>query len=832
MNAISSACPCLSPQEERLQEKIQGKENHFRKTHPRVFRLLERFDGQKPRIDIERALYFTESMRQTEGEHLTLRWAKALMHIAKNISVCVQEDQLLLGRAGCDGRYGILYPELDGDFLDIAVRDLPTRQQSPAYITEGDARRVVEEIAPYWKGKTYHEDLNASLPPEVHKLTYDDPEGLISRFIVNETSSFRSSIQWVHDYEKVLRRGFNDIKREAQEKLSALDPMSPRDMCEKKPFLEAVVIVSDAIVLWARRHAALAREMAAKEQNPERKAELLRMAENAERVPAEPARDFYEAVQSQWFVQMFSRIEQKTGTTISNGRMDQYFYPYYIKDLEEGKITEEKAMELLECMWVGMAEFIDMYISPTGGAFNEGYAHWEAVTVGGQTPEGCDATNELTHLILKSKREFPLHYPDLAARIHSRAPESYLWDVAETIKDGAGFPKLLNDEEIIPLYVSKGATFEEALDYAVSGCAEARMPNRDTYTSGGAYINFAAAVEMTLRNGRMKKYGDRALGVETGDPRTFETWEQFWDAYRQQHMLFLRTAFIQQYLIIQIRARHFAQPMGSALHDLCMKHCIDLHQPHIPEGVDLGYFEFMGLGTVVDSLSAIKKFVYEEKRLTMDQVLAAIDANFEGYEDVRALLKSAPCYGNNDPYADAIGKELDRISVEYAAKYSKDLGINNDVRYVPFTSHVPFGKVVSATPNGRTEWFPLSDGSSASHGADVHGPTAVLLSNAATKNMGMRARAARLVNIKFTPKCVQGDQGTEKLVDFIRTFCDLKLWHVQFNVLNKETLIAAQHDPQKYRNLIVRIAGYSAYFVDLSPDLQNDLIARTDHEAM
>ncbi len=337
---------------------------------------------------------------------------------------------------------------------------------------------------------------------------------------------------------------------------------------------------------------------------------------------------------------------------------------------------------------------------------------------------------------------------------------------------------------------------------------------------------------MTLRNGRMKKYGDRALGVETGDPRGFETWEQFWDAYRQQHMLFLRTAFIQQYLIIQIRARHFAQPMGSALHDLCMKHCLDLHQPHIPEGVDLGYFEFMGLGTVVDSLSAIKKFVYEEKRLTMDQVLAAIDADFEGYEDVRALLRSAPCYGNNDPYADAIGKELDRISVEYAAKYSKDLGINNDVRYVPFTSHVPFGKVVSATPNGRAEWFPLSDGSSASHGADVHGPTAVLLSNAATKNMGMRARAARLVNIKFTPKSVQGDQGTEKLVDFIRTFCDLKLWHVQFNVLNRETLIAAQHDPQKYRNLIVRIAGYSAYFVDLSPDLQNDLIARTDHEAM
>ncbi|TWI73004.1 formate C-acetyltransferase [Desulfobotulus alkaliphilus] len=827
-----AGCDCVSPQEQRLLESIEGKENMFRQTHPRVFKMLERFDGQKPRIDVERALYFTQSMKETEGQPLPLRWAKALMHIAQNITVYVQEDQLLLGRAGCDGRYGILYPELDGDFLDIAVRDLPTRSQSPATITEEDAKLVIEEVAPYWKGKTYHEALSKAFPPEVHKLTYDDPEGLISRFIVNETSSFRSSLQWVHDYEKILKRGFNGIRREAEEKLAALDPMSPVDNCEKKPFLEAIVIVCEAIVLWARRHAELAYQMAEKEKDPIRRAELQRMAEIAEHVPGEPARNFYEAVQSQWFTQMFSRLEQKTGTTISNGRMDQYFYPYYISDMNEGRITEEQAMELLECMWVGMAEFIDMYISPTGGAFNEGYAHWEAVTVGGQTPEGYDATNELTHLILKSKREFPLHYPDLAARIHSRSPESYLWDVAETIKDGSGFPKIINDEEIVPLYVSKGATFEEALDYAVSGCTEARMPNRDTYTSGGAYINFAAAVEMVLRNGRMKKYGDQVLGVETGDPCSFASWEDFWEAYKAQHILFMKTAFIQQYIIIQLRARHFAQPLGSAMHDLCMKHCVDLHQPRIPEGIDLGYFEYMGLGTVVDSLAAIKKLVFEEKRLTMRQVLDAIDANFEGHENVQALLRSAPCYGNNDPYADAIGRDIDRISVEFGKAYSKELGIHNDVRYVPFTSHVPFGKVVSATPNGRTEWFSLSDGSSASHGADVNGPTAVLLSNYNTKNMGMRERAARMLNIKFTPKCVEGDQGTEKLVSFMRTLCDLKLWHVQFNVIRKETLIAAQKDPAKYRNLIVRIAGYSAYFVDLSPDLQNDLIARTEHDNM
>jgi len=828
----SDCCSTMSPQEQRLQDRMEGKEDQYRATHRRVFAILDAFEGIRPRIDVERARYFTNSMRATEGEPLVLRWAKALKHVAENITVYIDDNQLLAGRAGCQGRYGILYPELDGDFLGLAIEDLPNRLESPFAISPQDALVVVEEIAPYWKGKTYHEDLNLALPADVHKLTYDDPEGLHSRFIVNETSSFRSSIQWVHDYEKVLKRGFGGLKKEAEEKLAALDPLSPADNCEKRPFLEAVVIVCEAVITWAKRHAVLAREHAAAEKDPVRREELLTMAAVCERVPEHPARTFHEAVQSQWFTQMFSRLEQKTGTIVSNGRMDQYLYPFYAADIAAGRLTEDQALELIECMWVGMAQFIDLYISPAGGAFNEGYAHWEAVTVGGQTPDGRDATNDLSYLFLRSKREFPLHYPDLAARIHSRSPERFLWEVAETIKEGSGFPKLINDEEVVPLYVSKGATFEEAYDYAVSGCAEARMPNRDTYTSGGAYINFAAALEMALGNGRMRKYGEAQLGAQTGDPRKFTCWEDLWQAYAAQHKAFLRAAFIQQYLIINLRARHFAQPMGSAMHDLCMKYCLDLHTPQIPEGINLGYFEYIGFGTVIDSLAAIKKVVFEDKTLTMGEVLDALDRNFEGCEDIRQILKNAPCYGNNDPYADAIGRDIDRLSVEYANQYSKELGMHNDVRYVPFTSHVPFGKVVSATPNGRKAWTPLSDGSSASHGADVNGPTAILLSNFVTKNYGYRDRAARLLNIKFTPKCVEGDDGTQKLVSFIRAFCDLKLWHIQFNVINKETLLAAQRDPEKYRNLIVRIAGYSAYFVDLSPDLQNDLIARTEHETL
>ncbi len=822
---------CLSPQEQLLEDQFAGRENKFRtsRAHARAFKILDRVQNLTPKVDVERGKYFTESMRQTEGEALILRWAKALYNIAEKITVYIDDDQLLVGRAGCQGRYGILYPELDGDFLDLAIAELDKRDVSPFIIEPQDGKMITEEIAPYWKGKTFHENLAQALPPDTLKLTYEPDNPLLSRFIVNETASFRSSLQWVHDYERVLRRGFGGIRQEAAEKLAALDPFSPDDNCRKKPFLEAVVTVCDAIILWANRHAALARQMAEAETDPQRKQELELIAETCARVPEHPARNFYEAMQSQWFTQMFSRIEQKTGTIISNGRMDQYLYPYYQADLEAGRIDEDQAVELFECMWVGMAQFIDLYISPTGGAFNEGYAHWEAVTVGGQTPDGRDATNDLTYLILRSKREFPLHYPDLAARIHARSPKRYLWEVAETIKEGSGFPKLINDEEVIPLHLSKGATFEEIYDYAVSGCAEIRMPNRDTYTSGCAYINYAAALEMALYNGRMQRHGDELIGLETGDPTKFTEWEQFWDAYLAQQLNFLKHAFVQQHIIINLRPHHFAVPMSSALHDLCMASYTDLHAPHIEGGIDLGYFECIGYGTVVDSLAAIKKLVFEEKKLTMAEIIEALQDNFQGREDVRAMLRNAPCYGNNDPYPDSIAKEIDRTSLEFTKKYASELGVNLDLRLVPFTSHVPFGKVISATPNGRYAYTPLSDGSSASHGADINGPTAVLLSNFASKNYDYKERAARLLNVKLTPGCVTGDQGTEKLVSFIKTWCDLRLWHIQFNIINRDTLVAAQKDPDKYRNLIVRIAGYSAYFCDLSKDLQDDLIARTEH---
>ena len=820
----------LSLQEKRILEQ-QILNISSNNSNSRVDKILNSFKGQRPQIDIERAKYFTESFKETEGELLILRWSKALLHYAKNATIYIDDNQLIVGRGGKVGRYGIIYPELDGDFLDEAIRELPNRETSPFDISKEDEKIICEEISPYWKGKTYHESLAKSLPKDTLKYTYNK-DLITSRFIVNETSSFRSSIQWVHDYEKVLKVGFKGIKEEAISKLEQLDEFSPVDNTEKKPFLQAIINVSDAIILWANRHSNLASKLAKDESDLVRKKELETISEICKNVPQNPPRNFREAVQSQWFTQMFSRIEQKTGTIISNGRMDQYLYPYYKKDIELGILTKDEAIELLECVWVAMAQFIDLYLSKTGGAFNEGYAHWEAVTIGGQTKDGLDATNELTYLFLESKRRFPLNYPDLAARIHTRSPRRYLYEVAETIKDGSGFPKLINDEEVIPLLLSKGATFEEAYDYSVSGCAECRMPNRDTYTSPCAYINFAAALEMTLYNGKMKKYSDEVIGIQTGNPIDFNNFDDFFNAYLSQQKNFLKQAFIQQHEIIRLRQNHFASPLGSSLHELCMKNQKDIHSKNIEGGIDLGYFEFIGYGTVVDSLAAIKKVVFEDKRVTMEELIEALNNNFEGYEKIRQLMINAPSYGNDDDYADSIAKKLVLEALKFTKKYSKELGVNLDLRYVPFTSHVPFGKVVSATPNGRYAFTPLSDGSSASHGADINGPTSVLLSNFKSKNYGYKERAARLLNIKLSPSCVEGEEGTEKLVSFIQTWCDLKLWHLQFNIINKQTLIEAKENPQDYSNLLVRIAGYSAYFVELSEDLQNDLIERTEHNEM
>lgn len=790
----------------------------------RIQRMLEGFRDQPIRLNTDRARLLTESMKKTEGQPMVLRWGKALSHILRNHPIHIEEDELLVGSAGPPGRYAVVYCELvgPGRFYTHPHELVPSRPGDAITIDEADVALLKNEILPYWHERAYHTATMNALPEETRRL-------MERIFVVTPTASGRSMLAWAHDYGKVLDRGIGSIRKEAAARLEALDPFDTAAYVEQRPFLEAVGLVCDAMVAFAHRYAELARATAAEEPRPERRQELLDIAAICERVPEHPATTFHEAVQSQWFVQTVSRLEQAVGGVIGNGRIDQYLYPYYRNDVDAGRLTEDEALTLLESIWIGMARSTDVYAKPGMPSLTDGFAHWEATTIGGLTPDGRDASNELSYLILKSKREFPLNYPDLAARIHARTPTAFLHAVAETIKDGSGFPKLFCDDEIIPLLVAKGGTMEEANDYCVTGCSETKMLNREGIATGCAWINLGAILEMTLRNGRMGCYGNGLVGVETGDPRSFETYDELWNALRAQIENVVQHTFIQQQVSDTLKSQHIASPMFSMLHDLCMKSGKDIHSGPIADALYLGFFDVMGFGTVIDSLSAIRTLVFDEKKLSMDALLSALDANFAQHEAVRQMCLHAPKYGNNDARVDAIGRDIEECFTRLARGHTTAFGGELDLRYVSVTSHIPLGGVVGATPDGRRAHEPLSESISPSQGRDVKGPTATLMSISATKCAQYKERAARLLNMKLSPGSIQGEEGTRKLMALIRTACDMKMWHIQFNIINRDTLLAAHEDPEKYRNLLVRVAGYSAYFVDLTPALQNEIIRRTEH---
>ena len=831
---LCACASCYTPQEERI---LHGKlfdtpKEGLTPGRKRIYAMLQKLRDQAlPRISMERAVLFTESFRQTEGEHLDMRWAKAMMNIAKNIPIYIDEDQLLAGRCdGKPGRHGIIFPELEGGFLDRVADAF--EGENPYYELSYEAAKAMREIAPYWRGRTLLDKLFESVPAETRRLIFKDDDYYGQKYIITQTASTRSSLQWVPDYDKVINKGFEAIRQEAEERLKDFDEEDASNSLNEIPFLKAVIMTCDAMGIFASRYADLAENMAEKTTDPRRAAELFRMADALRQVPMKPARSFYEAVQSHWIFQCFSRLEQRTSSVVSNGRLDQLFYPFYKADKEAGKLTDDDALEILECLWLNIANYINISVSPQAKSFYEGYAHWEAVTVGGKTPDGQDATNELSYLILRSKREVPLNYPDLAVRVHSQSPDRFLMEVAETIKEGSGFPKIFNDEEIIPLYLEKGVPTRVINDWAASGCTEVRLPNWDTCLTPHPWLNLGAVLEMTFNDGRLHFFGNQQYGPATGDPRSFTSFEEFFEAFKKQLLYMLKHAYILVMCVEKVRAANLATPLFSMLHDKAFAQCLDLHTNQVKGGCSVGFFDLIGLGTVLDSFAVIKKLVFEEGTLSMERLYDAVEADFKGYDDVLQMLARCPKYGNNDPYVDELGYELEKVAAEYAHKHRTGNNTELDVRYVPVTSHIPLGKVVWATPNGRRAGMYLSEGASASHGADVNGPTAVLLSNAHSKFTGYPERASRLLNIKLSPNTVAGIAGSRKLVGFIRTFCALKLWHMQFNIINRETLVKAQETPKDYRNLLVRVAGYSAYFTELSPGLQNEIIARVEHTTL
>ncbi len=802
-------------------------------TTERVLRLFEAIRSYgPPRVTLDRAAFFTESFKSTENQPMVLRWAKALKLYADKAPIAIFPDELIVGRPNTWlGRWGMVYPELDGSVMPSGVEMLRGKKGKvgEVVVSDEDAKVIDEVLTPYWAGKDYATNFFHSLPEDTRfMLMGPDPKNTIMySCVVLATSPMRHSQNWTPDFSKLLNRGVKGIREEAQAKLDALT--EPQDLASKRPFLEAVILTCDAMTTWSRRYAVLAGDLAAKEPDPIRKKELEQIADICKWVPENPARNFREALQSQWWGQMFNRIEQ-TSSAMGQGRFDQYLLPYYQKDIAEGTITKESATELLQCLWLNMFQCVEIKLNPVAAAGTEGFSKFEDVCLGGQTSEGHDATNDLTYLILESTRSLQITVPEPCIRIHANTSDHFLHYVCEVIKDGKGFPKLLNDEMIIPFYLANGASLKEALNWHISGCCENRLPNRETNVTAGGGINYGSAIELTFRDGRLKVLHDIQFGLHTGDPRQWTSFDQVWKAFCQQLEHLAHHALIQQHIAMRMKPAYFAAPATSMLHDLAMQECRDLHThgEYFPGAIDHSTFEAIGKGTAIDSLAAVKHLIFDTKKLTWDELLTAMEDNWQGHEAIRQLCLHAPKYGNGIDWVDDIGWEIEHFLLEFLGKHPKAHNQAFLLRQIPITFHVPLGKVTWATPNGRPAGEYLAEGISASHGMDLKGPTVSLTSMAHARDISHREKGGDLINLKFNPANVAGEEGTRRLMQIVRTWSTLKHWHVQFNIINKATLLAAAKDPDKYRNLIVRIAGYSAYFVDLSPMQQAEIIARTE----
>lgn len=770
---------------------------------PRVQQLLQRALSHPPRLTIERAKYFTESLRRTEGLPLVLRWARALVHVMSNIEVRILPEELIVGRIGGEGRYGIFYPELEGTYFS---RDEGFSIENTAHLTPEDIIAIRDDIVPYWHGRTYREGLAAELSPELRRLLYADDDIFSPSFIILESATIRHSLQWALDYEKIMYRGFYGIEREAAEKLSRL----PNDgaSLDRRAFYRAVIELCQGIQMFSERYACHAEQLATTEKDSGRCAELLEIAGRCRRVPYLPPRDFAEAVQAQWFTQLISRLEQVHGGNIANGRIDQYLYLFYTRGLADGTLTPRCAREYVDALWGCMAQFLRLQITPSGSKIYQDHAHWEFTTIGGQLKDGTDATNELSSLLLTSAIEFPLDYPYLGVRIHAHTPDFFLREICLAIKKGKGIPVLLNDEEIIPLLVSNGAELHEARDYCGSGVSEVRVINRNTYFTGTTWLNLVAVLEMALSDGRCSTSPVRRAGLPTGDANAFQTFEQLWDAFERQLSYIQSKIFEQQYIADRIRTRHVAAPLLSSLHDLCMRHGMDVNYGKLPGAIASGgYTGVVGFATVVDSLAAIRRIVFEERSMSMDELLEIIAANYEEHETVRQRCLRCPKFGNMDRSADEIGKRIDRLLVSMCRNERNYYGGIPEIFYVPVTAHIAMGRVSGATPNGRRAGEMLSYGISPSQGSDILGPTALLSSLAASKNPELNPLGARVVSLSLSPQSVDGETGTQALMQLIRTWCLEKHWFLQFHMYDQADLAVLRNTPEKFRNLLVRAPG-------------------------
>jgi formate C-acetyltransferase len=782
----------------------------------RVARLREQSRAATPSLSTERAELLTEFYKQSRAPvSAAVQRALAFQHLLERKTIYIGDGELIVGEKGPRPKAAPTYPELCCHTLEDL--DILDSREKIAFAVSDKARRTYEEIIiPYWRGRSMR-DLIFQEMTDPWKDAYD--AGVFTEFMEQ-----RSPGHTVLD-DKIYAKGMLDFKREIEEHLAELDYLNDPDAYDKQEELKAMRICADALIRYAERHAEEARKLAAQAADPGRKQELERIAEVCTYVPAHAPRDFWEALQYYWFVHLGVTTELNPWDAFCPGHLDQHLYPFYERDLAGGSLTREEAEELLQCLWI---KFDNQPAPPKVGVTaqeSSTYTDFVQINLGGLREDGSDGVNELSYLMLDVIRTMRQVQPNPSVQISKKSPERFLEHAAEVIREGIGKPDLFNCDLIVQELIRQGKSLEDARAGGTSGCVETGAFGKESYILTG-YFNMPKVLEVTLNNGVDPRTGKR-IGLETGDPADFETFEELFQAYREQLQHFIDVKIRGNNVIERLYARYIPAPFLSLLTHDCIATGKDYHDGGARYNTN--YIQGVGLGTMTDALTAIKYQVFDEKTLTMEELLAALRADFEAEERLRQLLLNrTPKYGNDDDYADAVMTDVFEAYFGAVDGRPTPRGGTYRVNMLPTTVHVYFGSVLGATPDGRKAGSPLSEGISPVQGADRHGPTAVLKSVA---KMDHARTGGTLLNQKFTPRLLQDDDGLKKFVQLIRTYFNMDGHHIQFNVVDGATLRAAQEHPDQYRDLIVRVAGYSDYFCDLSTALQDEIIARTEHES-
>ncbi len=832
----------------------------------RIPKLVAHLYAKMPEIESARAKLITESYKATEDKPVIMRRALAFAHILDNIPIIIREDELVVGSTTIAPRGCQTYPEFSYKWLEAEFETVAERKADPFYIAEETKRELLAADA-YWEGKTTSDLATALMTEETRKA--------IEHNIFTPGNYFYNGVGHVTvQYDKVLAMGYRGITHEIQEELDRCNP-GDGDYCTKSQFLKAAIISCEAVIRYAHRYAELAKKEAAACSDPVRKQELQQIAANCARVPEHGAATFHEACQSFWFVQQLLQLES-SGHSISPGRFDQYMYPYYKKDLEAGRLTRESAQELIDCIWVKLNDLNKCRDAASAEGF-AGYSLFQNLIVGGQDKEGVDVTNDLSFMCITASRHVFLPQPSLSIRVWNKSPHELLLKAADLTRTGIGLPAYYNDEVIIPSLLSRGLTLEDARDYNIIGCVEPQKAGKTEGWHDAAFYNMCRPLELVFSNGWDK--GEK-IGIETGRVEEMSTFEEFYDAYKKQMDYNISLLVNADNAIDVAHATRCPLPFLSCMVDDCIR-----RGKSVQEGGAVYNFtgpQGFGIANMADSLYAIKKLVFDEKKVTLAEYKRALAMNYgqgfdavsageivaeilreirnnlpetdrngmavdeaqvadmiaavmnaelpaeekKRYEDLRAMIEEVPKFGNDNEEVDMFARDVAYTYTRPLLNYRNPRGGQFQAGLYPVSANVPLGAQTGATPDGRLAHTPVADGVSPSAGKDVYGPTAA--ANSVSKLDHGIASNGTLFNQKFHPTALSGEKGLENFVALIRSYFDQKGSHMQFNVVDRETLLDAQAHPEKYAHLVVRVAGYSALFTTLSKSLQDDIIRRTE----